>query len=397
MDKNKKHYIWLLGGALVLLVILLNLQFFWGFARKLISLMLPIIIGSILALFISVPMNGIENILRKLSVRFKKNLPEKQVHIFSFILTLISVTMVLTIMLSLLVPEIVQSSQNLYVQIENNIPQWQAYLDSLPINIIWFKELLADVNVEQSVHQFMDGIESVLPNVLTAIFSTVNGVMTVVLSMIVASYISLGREQICRHVRKCVCAYLKNDWAASILHVCRMFYKSFTKYLSGQSVEAVILGIMMFTAFKIFRLPYGSIVGVLTAVCALIPYVGAFVSCSISIVLTMCFDPSLVLRCAFVYLIVQFIENQFIYPKVVGESVGLPAFYILLAAMTGGKIFGILGIVFSIPLMSVVFELVKTDVNQRMKEMPEKEKLFSETGKSQNDLSSEKLKNMYGN
>ena len=106
--------------------------------------------------------------------------------------------------------------------------------------------------------------------------------------------------------------------------------------------------------------------GVLTAVCAIIPYVGAFVSGGVSVLLALMLSPALAIRCLIVYVVVQFIENQLIYPKVVGGSVGLPPFYTLIAAMIGGKLFGILGIIFFIPLMAVAVELVKEDAGKRL-------------------------------
>ena len=105
----------------------------------------------------------------------------------------------------------------------------------------------------------------------------------------------------------------------------------------------------------------------LTAVCAIIPYVGALISCAISVFLTLLIAPSAVLRCLIVYLVVQFIENQFIYPRVVGGSVGLPPLYTLIAAMIGGKLFGIMGIIFFIPLAAVAIELVKEDAIHRIR------------------------------
>ena len=108
----------------------------------------------------------------------------------------------------------------------------------------------------------------------------------------------------------------------------------------------------MFVAFTIFKLPYGSLVGVLTAVCAIIPYVGAFLSGAVSVVLAFLISPALAVRCLIVYLVVQFVENQFIYPRVVGGSVG--------------KLFGIMGIIFFIPIMAVVIELVKEDAGKRL-------------------------------
>ena len=105
----------------------------------------------------------------------------------------------------------------------------------------------------------------------------------------------------------------------------------------------------------------------LTAICAIIPYVGALISCVVSVFLVLLVDPVLAVRCLIVYLAVQFVENQFIYPRVVGKSVGLSPLYTLVAAMIGGKLFGIIGIIFFIPLTAVVIELVKEDACRRLR------------------------------
>lgn len=121
----------------------------------------------------------------------------------------------------------------------------------------------------------------------------------------------------------------------------------------------------------IFKLPYGSLIGVLTAVCAIIPYIGAFISGGVSVFLALLIEPSLAVRCLVVYIAVQFIENQLIYPRIVGGSVGLPPLYTLIAAMIGGKLFGIIGIIFFIPLMAVAVELIKEDAGKRLDERAE--------------------------
>ena len=147
----------------------------------------------------------------------------------------------------------------------------------------------------------------------------------------------------------------------------RLFRQSFANFLTGQCSEAVILGVLMALAFSVFKIPYGSLVGMLTAICAIIPYVGALISCVVSVFLVLLVDPVLAVRCLIVYLAVQFVENQFIYPRVVGKSVGLSPLYTLVAAMIGGKLFGIIGIIFFIPLTAVVIELVKEDTFRRLR------------------------------
>ncbi len=203
--------------------------------------------------------------------------------------------------------------------------------------------------------------------VMSTVSSAASVVVTTSFGLIIGIYLTLGKEQVCRHARKLIYAYLKPVWADNILHISQTFNRTFANFLSGQCAEAVILGILMFLAFSIFKLPYGSLVGVLTAVCAIIPYIGAFMSGAVSVILALLISPALAVRCLIVYLIVQFIENQMIYPKVVGGSVGLPPLYTLIAAMIGGKLFGIIGIIFFIPLMAVVVELVKEDAENRLR------------------------------
>ena len=211
-----------------------------------------------------------------------------------------------------------------------------------------------------------DSIDTVLVNAVGAVSATVNIVVTASFALIISVYMSVGSESLCHHARTLVCAYLKPSHSAWLLKFCRLFRQSFANFLTGQCSEAVILGVLMALAFSVFKIPYGSLVGMLTAICAIIPYVGALISCVVSVFLVLLVDPVLAVRCLIVYLAVQFIENQFIYPRVVGKSVGLSPLYTLVAAMIGGELFGIIGIIFFIPLTAVIIELVKEDACRRI-------------------------------
>lgn len=366
MEKRAKQNLLVLIIGICLFVALMNLTSVLKFAGKLVELVLPVIVGGILALFINVPMNWVEKRLNKLVTKAKKPPSSKWLHIFSFILTVCLVLLVVIAVLTLVIPELVRSSISLYSQIEANIPGWLAFLETHNINAHWLEEQLSNVDVRQMIQHITQSVDALLPNIFNALTSTINGFVTAGFALVVSIYMTLGKEQVCRHGRKIVCAYLSPSWSKRILHFCHTFQKSFANFLTGQCAEAMILGILMFLAFTIFRLPYASLVGVLTAVCAIIPYVGAFISCVVSAFLTVIFNPALVLRCLIVYLAVQFFENQFLYPRVVGDSVGLPPLYTLVAAMIGGKLFGIIGILFFIPLMAVTIELVREDVKGRL-------------------------------
>lgn len=366
METKTKQYVIVTVIGVTLFAALLNFSAVLAFAGKIINLILPVIVGGILALFIHVPMRGIEKRLEHLFQKTKKRPIGKWINIISFVLTLICVALVLVLALTLLIPELVRSFQSLYAQVEANIPQWIAYLNRPDTGLEWLRDWIGNTDWEQWLHSISDGIDVALASAVDAVSSTVNTAVTAAFAFIISIYLSLGRESLCRHTRKLVCAYLKPKYAEGALKFCRLFRQSFANFLTGQCGEAVILGLLMALAFAVFRIPYGSWVGVLTAICAIIPYVGAFISCVVSVFLVLLVDPLLALRCLIVYLAVQFVENQFIYPRVVGKSVGLPPLYTLIAAMIGGKLFGIIGIIFFIPLTAVLIELVKEDANRRL-------------------------------
>ena len=360
METKTKQYLLVTVVGVSLFAALMNLPVVLAFAGKVISLILPVIVGAILALFINVPLSGLEKRLKRFLDKGGKKPSDKHLHIISFILTILCILFVLILVLTLLVPEIVRSSQRLYIQLEAKIPEWLAYLESHNANAGWLEELLVDIDLEHIMQNISGSIDFFLMNAANVLFSTISNVIMVAFSIIISIYMTLGKERVCRHARKLISAYMKPAWAENIFHISQVFSQSFAKFLSGQCSEAVSLGTLMFLAFTIFKLPYGSLVGVLTAVCAIIPYVGAFISGAVSVILTLLINPTLALRCLIVYLVVQFIENQFIYPRVVGGSVGLPPLYMMV------KLFGIMGILFFIPLMAVAIELVKEDVQKRL-------------------------------
>ena len=367
MELKTKQYLIVSAVSVTLFVALMNLSAVLAFVGRFIDLIAPVIAGGILALFINVPMRGIERRLRQIFKNAKKRLPDRWINILSFILTLALAVFVLILVLKLLIPELIRSFQSLYVQIEINIPRWTSYLDGSDTGLYWFRDWLDSIDWEEWLRDISEGIDMALSGAVGVVYSTVNTAVTAAFALIISVYISLSRERLSRHTKKLIKAYLNPKYAERLLRFCSSFRSSFGNFLTGQCSEAVILGILMALAFTIFRLPYGSLAGMLTAVCAIIPYVGAFVSCIVSVLLVFLIDPWLAIRCLIVYLAVQFIENQFIYPRVVGRSVGLPPLYTLVAAMIGGKLFGIIGIIFFIPLTAVLMEFIKEDAERRLK------------------------------
>lgn len=362
IDRRTKQAMLVTALGIALYVGLTNLPAVMTVLAELVQLIQPVIAGSILALFIHVPMNGIQKRLAQYNNGRKKPLSDKTILILSFLATVACIALVLTLVLVLLLPELVTSSQRLYVQVMERLND----LENQDFDIGWLEDFVSQIDLDSLTDKLTKAMDGILADLVGAVSSTVALVVTACFAVIVCIYISLGKDRLGRHGRKLVKAYLPEIWAERILLFSRSFIRAFTNFLTGQCTEAVILGILMFLSFSFFQLPYGSLVGVLTAVCAIIPYVGAFFSATISVFLTLLIAPERVIHCIIVYSVVQFVENQFIYPRVVGGRVGLPPLYTLVAAMIGGKIFGIMGIIFFIPLMAVLAELVKANANSRI-------------------------------
>lgn len=227
----------------------------------------------------------------RLFAKARKQPSGKALHLLSFLLTLLGVVLVLVLALTLLIPELVQSFHSLYLQIEANIPRWTAYLHAQHPDMGWLMSRLEGIDWEQLLHKVTSGLDTVLVNAAGAVSATVNLVVTASFALIISVYLSLGAQSLGHQARTLVRAYLKPGHAAWVLEFCRLFRQSFANFLTGQCSEAVILGMLMSLAFSLFRIPYGSLVGMLTAICAIIPYVGALLSCVISVLLVLLVDP----------------------------------------------------------------------------------------------------------
>ena len=216
------------------------------------------------------------------------------------------------------------------------------------------------------MEKLFTGAGAVIGSVVDLAGSTVTVTVNAVFAIVIMFYVLLGRRELGRQCRSFLYAYFKKPTAERICHIAKLTHDTYTKFFSGQCIEVLILGTMIFLAFSVFRIPYAALTAALTAAFAFVPYIGAFASCLIGVLLTLMAVPEKAILCFIVYQMVQFIENQFIYPHVVGSSVGLSPLWTLLAALLGGKLFGIIGIVFFIPLAAVISQLLHGDIEHRL-------------------------------
>ena len=214
----------------------------------------------------------------------------------------------------------------------------------------------------------LTGAGALIDSVVDLAGTTVSAVANVTFAIVIMFYVLLDRRSLAKQSRRLLYANLSERKADQVCRIARLTHTTYARFLSGQCVEVVILGTMIFLAFSLCGIPYAGLTAALTAAFAFVPYIGALASCAIGVLLTLLAQPEKALLCLIVYQAVQFTENQFIYPHVVGSSVGLAPLWTLLAALLGGKLFGLVGIVFFIPLTAVVLQLVHEHTAQQLSE-----------------------------
>ncbi len=369
MEKQTKRFaVTLVFGGIAFYFGLTHYNTVVRWVTGLLGLCTPVLVGGIIAFLLNVPMTGIENLLKKLFYPRHPEKAGKALRLLSLLLTFVCIVVVVAVVVLMLIPELQNSIASVIAQIQESLPGFIDYLYSLGIDssvLTMMEQQLSSINLRELVGQMITGATSMLGTLVGAVSATVSVLGTALFATVVALYILIDKENLSRQCKKLLYAFAKPSLGDKICHVCSLIRETFGKFLSGQSIEAMVLGVLIAIALSLFRLPYASLIGVLTAVCAFIPYIGAFLSCGIGVALTLLVDPLQALLCLVVYLVVQFIENQFIYPRVVGSSVGLEPLWTVIVVLVGGEAFGILGMIFFIPVMAVLYTLLKETVNNR--------------------------------
>ena len=297
---------------------------------------------------------------------------EKFLRPFSMILTLVLVIAVLALAVLVIFPELGRTVSGLGRTIQANVPILLDKLEELFHNnkeiSYWLANL--DLNwdeiIKKATNIFQSGADIVLGSTFSMVQSIFSGVTTFVIGFVFACYILIQKEKLGRQCRKLLFAYLKKQQAERVLEIASLTHRTFAKFLTGQCLEAVILGTMFFVAMTLLRFPYPLLVGVLIALTALIPIFGAFIGCVVAAFLILMVSPMQALAFIVLFLVLQQLEGNFIYPHVVGGSVGLPSIWVLVAVTVGGSLMGIVGMLIFIPLMSVLYTLLRQDVVKRL-------------------------------
>ena len=353
MTKEFKDKLILITYGIVLFILLTNYKVIFEFINKLITISTPFIIGAIIAYVLNIIINMLENKpLKKL---------KKGKRILSVTISLLMVISFIIILLSTLIPQ-VQNAGKIFM---NNLPEYQETINNLgtkfglteeELNIIDLqdnklgKELISWVNIVDM------GV-----NFASSIF---NGFVNAFIGIIFAVYILMDKENLERQLKKLLRRLFKEKTFDKICDVSRLAHKTFSSFVKVQCLEACILGILCFIGMLIFGFPYAGTISVVVGFTALVPIFGAFIGLIIGAFLIFMVNPLQSLYFIIFFLILQQLENNLVYPRVVGGKIGLPSIWVLVAVTIGGSLFGVFGMLIGVPIVSVIYTLIRTSIRK---------------------------------
>lgn len=371
MELNKKnmHKIMLLITFTVLLFVgVENIDVVLMILENAFGLVFPFILGAAFAFAFNVPMRFYEKKLEHTILRADKY--RRQRRGIGFVLTLLTVLGILFVMLFLIVPQITKTVTQLLAAVpgyDDKIREWAVELGK---RIPQLEEYLVDFHMDWMAlaEKGIKILEGSMSNMVGSTFGIITGVVSGVVSFFIAvvfsCYILFQKERLAVQARQILYAFLPEKRVEKILKIFRLSDETFARFLVGQCTEAAILGTMFVISMLILKLPYAMLIGVLIAFLSLIPIVGAFIGCFIGAFLILMVSPIKALIFIILFLVLQQIEGNLIYPHVVGNSVGLPSIWVLFAVTVGGKILGIPGMILGIPLISVLYALFANYIHE---------------------------------
>lgn len=368
MDKKLfRNLILLITYAIVLVAFLIKIDVVTTWVSGALKAFQPLFIGFAIAFILNRPCNFFTRL-------YETHLPEKG-RSFSRPLAILTSYVILlsavTILISLVVPELIGSIQTFV----GNLSSYTANLQQLYDAVVERLDLetLSGLNLTSlltnSLNKLLSGalnlLTNTLPQLITVTGAVISGVVTGLLSLIFSVYMLAGGPRLVNQCRRVVVTYLPERISANVLAVTRLTADTFTKYISGQFIEACILGGLCFLGMCLFRFDYAPLISVVIGVSALIPIAGAYLGAVIAVLLLVMIDPLQALLFLLFLIILQQLEGNLIYPRVVGSSLGLPGIWVLAAVTVGSSLLGFVGLIISVPVTAILYTLLRRDVARR--------------------------------
>ena len=357
------------AGCIVLYWLLHETERFQNVWKQMYGILSPFVLGAALAFILNVPMRAFERWLQGV----KKDGLRRAI---AMIMTFVAIGLVLFGVFRLLIPQLVETFNSLVpklVEFFSRLEQkFRAFLSENPEMLEWVyaNTGMESVNwgdlIQKAATVLSNSVSVIASGAFSAVGNVTGALVDIVIGLVFALYCLGCKEKLVRQGKKLLYAFLPERICDELIRIMRLTNSTFSGFISGQCLEAVILACLFAVAMAIFRMPYISLICVLIGVTALVPMVGGFVGCFFGAFFILVNDPVQALIFVIMFLVIQQIEGNLIYPKVVGNSIGLPGMWVLVAVSVGGDLMGVAGMLVMIPVASVVYALLREITNKRL-------------------------------
>lgn len=368
LDRNKIRYMARCAALLILLAwALMNLPAVLSFLRKVLSLFSPFLLGGVIAFLINVMLRPLERFWD----RTCRRMPEKLKRPICLLVSTLLMVGILFAVIFMLLPSLRESGN----EFARSAPVYAEEVKGWWTELVRFAErynvILPEyaINTDRLTEKVMSFVNAEGSGIIirtwgaaTSIFS---GVFNLLLAFVFAMYLLAQKEAAAGYMKQLIVRVLPKEKAGRLLRMTALIYQTFSNFVSGQVTEAAIIGVLCFAGMLVLGIPYAGAVSVFVAVTALIPMFGAWIGGGFGFVLILLANPMKALWFVIFLLILQQVEGNLIYPKVVGKSVGLPGILVLVAVTIGSEAFGIPGMLFSVPVGAVLYSLYLEFMQQR--------------------------------
>ena len=367
-----KRAIILIPYAIIVYFVITNIIFVVNCIKYLLDILSPLFIGIGIAFVLNLIMRFYEAcILDKLFELKKFKKIKKAKRLISVILTYISTALIITVIINFIIPQIASSIKMLTRSLPDYLMQISVYFNGFTNNYDITKEIWLQLvnNIDTVITNARQLINVALPQLLNLTLDLTMGVVNIFLGIVFSAYMLYSKEKLIKIFRKIIYVCFNKNTALRIESVFGSANKIFRSFVGGQLVESVILGVLCFIGMNIFKMPYAPLISVIVGVTSLVPILGTYVGIAISTLLIL-FESAVIAFWFLVFIIVlQQIEGNLIYPRVVGNAIGLNGIWVLFAVTVGGGLFGVIGILLGVPVLAVLYSLIGDFVNNKLKTM----------------------------
>ena len=339
-----------------------------GIISKFITAFKPFIIGGVIAFLLNLPMKLIEEKIVRPLCKKNKSL-SKMSRIISLVCTIVIVVILMWIFISYIVPQLADSLRSL----TNDIPKYISGLQNEIMNKVDQLDMLKNTSfdIQAMIQKFLAFVQNFINMFISNVFNFTIGItnffMNLFLGIIISMYILLSKEKLILQFKKLIYAFLNENKCERIMYILKLTNNKFSKFILGQSMDVLILGTAFFIVFSLLKIPFALLISIMIPILNFIPIFGTYVGIGISAFIILMVEPRTVLLFLFLVFTIQQLDGKFVYPFVVGNSLGLSPLWILLAIVVGGNLFGVVGMILGMPLTSVVYELSSKAINDRIK------------------------------